>query len=506
MNTSRSPFIPIREVIMYCPNSGIWNAMTPKLREQYFMCYWPDARIRQHVAMLHAFGFNALQVSVVGQMPRNAGTTMEEWVPRVNVMIDAGHALGMSITQFVWGNAVSSLDPHAADPHPLHDWHQPEHRNALYQEWERSARAIGAKADRVVTHWCDPGGATPDCTDCTIHTAVEMHNAIMEVFRRVNPRIAGYISNWMLYPGNKSFDHGWPGYDGVHSIANDRDLDPASGVAIGIMNYGNNGERLDPCGQLNPADLHMLTEAGRRGAVWAWYTTDVEILPALHVHTKLLQNYFRSLPVETTNAVDWHTVDDCCSGLNMHNLYLAGHLMQDPSLDAEALLREYADGFVGPEAAPILVRALAAVEHARCRSLRYDLKVGDPNEELHDKLADALPPDWADQGVDMARSSLEELSGLTLPAGHQPPWPVTLSPHEFLYELVAHLRAIEQMLSYLKAQGDVRRQLAKGASPDLLEAMIAALPEVTYDPVHTAGLERQAYLQHRQTLKSQCEL
>jgi hypothetical protein len=83
---------------------------------------------------------------------------------------------------------------------------------------------------------------------------------------------------------------------------------------------------------------------------------------------------------------------------------------------------------------------------------------------------------------------------------------VTLSPQEFLSELVAHLRAIEQMLSYLKAQGDVRRQLAKGASPERLETMIAALPEVTYDPAHTAGLERQAYLQHRQQLKAQCEL
>jgi hypothetical protein len=25
------PFIPVREVIVYCPNSGIWNAMTPAL-------------------------------------------------------------------------------------------------------------------------------------------------------------------------------------------------------------------------------------------------------------------------------------------------------------------------------------------------------------------------------------------------------------------------------------------------------------------------------------------
>lgn len=506
MSPVNKPFIPVREVILYCPNSGIWNSMTPELKQRYFMCYWPDERIRQHVAMLHAFGFNALHVSVVGQMPRNAGTTMEEWVHRVNVMVDAGRELGMSNTLFVWGNAVSSLDPKAADPHPIHDWHRPEGREALLREWERTARVMGAKADRVVTHWCDPGGATPGCPDCSIHTAVEMHNAIMESFRRVNPRVGGYFSNWMLFPGNKSYGHGWPGYDGVQSIANDPDFDPASGVAIGIMNCGSDGVHQDRFGLLNQADLGIIAKAGRKAAVWAWYTTDMEIQPALHVHTRLLQNYFRSLPAETPQAVTWHTVDDCCSGLNMHNLYIAGHLMQDPALDAQALLRDYAEGFFGKAGAPALVRALEAIEHARCRSLRYSLKVGDPNEALHEKelSADKLPADWADKGLAMARESLKELAGVNLPAGHRAAWPVTLSPQDFLPELVAHLCAIEQMLAYLKAQGEVRRQRAAGASGEQVAAMIAALPEVTYDLAHTAGLERQAYLQHRQVLKTEC--
>jgi hypothetical protein len=480
------PFIPIREVIVYCPNSGIWNAMTPALKQQYFMCYWPDDRIRRHVAMLHAFGFNALHVSVVGQMPRNAGTTMEAWVHRVNLMIDAGRELGMSNTLFVWGNAVSSLDPKAADPHPIHDWHKPADREALLREWERSARVIGTKVDRVVTHWCDPGGATPGCPDCTIHTAVEMHNAIMAIFRRVNPGIGGYFSNWMLYPGNKSYGHGWPGYDGVKSIVGDPEFDPASGVAIGIMNCGGDGVHLDRCGQLSPADLKTVTDAGLKAAVWAWYTTDMEIQPALHVHTRLLQNYFRSLPPETADAVTWHTTDDCCSGLNMHNLYIAGHLMQDPSLDAQGLLRDYAEGFFGKAAAPVLVRALEAIEHARCRSLRYSLKVGDPHEGLHEKELDAneLPADWADRGLALAAASLKELDGLTLPAGHRAAWPVTLSPQEFLPELVAHLRAIEQMLTFLKAAKSV----------DSL-ADVERLPKVVYDPAHTAGLEASAYRQ-----------
>jgi hypothetical protein len=485
-HATAKPFIPIREVMLYCPNSDIWNAMAPELKQKYFMCYWPDDRIRRHVEMLHAFGFNALQVSVVGQMPRNAGTTMDEWVHRVNVMIDAGRELGMSNTLFVWGNAISSLDPKAADPHPIHDWHKPSGREALEREWERSARVIGAKVDRVVTHWCDPGGATKGCPDCTIHTAVEMHNAIMATFRGVNPRIDGYFSNWMLYPGNKSYGNGWPGYDGVKSVVGDPAFDRASGLAIGINNYGSDGVHVNRAGKLNPADLKAVTDAGRRAAVWAWYTTDIEIQPSLHVHTKLLQNYFRGLPPETRDAVAWHTVEDCSSGLNMHNLYVACQLMQDPTLDAQALLRDYAEGFFGKAAAPALVRALEAVEHARCRSLRYRLKVSDPNEALHKEelSTDKLPADWADRGLALTAASLEELQGLTLPDGHQAAWPVTLSPQEFLPELVAHLKAIRQMLTFLKAAKSVRSQ-----------EDVERLPTVEYDLAHTAGLEASAYRQ-----------
>lgn len=111
----------------------------------------------------------------------------------------------MSSTLFVWGNAISSLDPKASNSHPHYDWHKASDREALLGEWERSANVIGAKVDRVSTHWCDPGGAITGCPDCSIHTAVEMHNAIMETFHRVNPRIQGYFSNWMLFPDSKSF-------------------------------------------------------------------------------------------------------------------------------------------------------------------------------------------------------------------------------------------------------------------------------------------------------------
>ena len=38
---NNKPFIPIREVISYCPNSGIWNDLTPALKQRFFLCHWP---------------------------------------------------------------------------------------------------------------------------------------------------------------------------------------------------------------------------------------------------------------------------------------------------------------------------------------------------------------------------------------------------------------------------------------------------------------------------------
>lgn len=189
----------------------------------------------------------------------------------------------------------------------------------------------------------------------------------------------------------------------------------------------------------------------------------------------------------------------------MHNLYVAGHLMQDPSRDAGEILREYAEGFVGKEAAPVLVRALEVVEHARNRSLRYSYKVGDPNEALRDEKQDVneLPADWNEKGLIMTAAALEELEGLTLPTSHEAAWPVTLLPQEFLGELTAHLKSIHEMQVFIKAEEAVLQSKAAGAPQDELTVAIAALPMVVYDPAHTAGLEAAIYEQKLSALKKE---
>ena len=116
---------------------------------------------------------------------------------------------------------------------------------------------------------------------------------------------------------------------------------------LGLMNYGADGDNLDFAGELKAAELEGVAAAGRQAGVWGWYTADNEINPALHVRTAVLQNYFRSLPPGTRTQLAWHSLDDNFPGLSMQNLYVAGKLMQDPSLDAQELLEEFCRGIRG---------------------------------------------------------------------------------------------------------------------------------------------------------------
>ena len=149
----------------------------------------------------------------------------------------------------------------------------------------------------------------------------------------------------------------------------------------------------------------------------------------------------------------------------MQNLYVAGELMQDPSLDGQQLLDEFARGFVGEENAPALAAALRAVERARTRA------------------ALTIPKSWMPWIFAMAarRKACPSLgSGRDKRHGRRRAWRVMPSAgpqlpagvaggdgaENYLPELTAHLQAIRQMLVFLKVRSQGRanqgRRHAKG--------------------------------------------
>ena len=269
------------------------------------------------------------------------------------------------------------------------------------------------------------------------------------------------------------------------------------------MLFRSDGDNLDHAGELKAVELDGIAAAGRQAGVWGWYTADNEINPALHVRTDVLQNYFGSLPPQTRAQLAWHSIDDNFSGLNMQNLYVAGKLMQDPSLDAQMLLDEFCRGFVGEANAPAVADALRAVEQARTRSVFYKSRVDDavaPPTEWQ-KNRRPLPASWLDDTSNAVDAAIAGMKSVKLASDFQTAWPVTMEPAEYLAELDAHLEAIRQMLAFLKGVREVEKLQAGGVPQEQLEAAIAALPKVVYDPAHTAGLEAAIYKQKLATLK-----
>lgn len=508
-NVKQEPFIRVREVISSTPWSGwIKESMPAETRQRFLMAYWPEARLRRHLEMLKAFGFNSIQVSTNLCNAWWANTDEQEFRKKVLFRCRTARELGLSVTAFIWGAAVADASkPKNSQQFSELDWHTPEDRARLEAWYRDQAAAVAPLADRVVTHWVDPGHWQQGGID----TVVEMHNFILSIYREKNPRIQGFLSAWFMddFAGRR-----YPGYTDEGVLAAHRALDRKSGVALGRFNYscdgentrdGNSGATLaDRESRVSGGILDAIAAAGRPAGIWCWYTADNEIQAALHVRTAVMQNYFRNLPPPTRTRLAWHTIDDQFSGLNMQNLYVAGKLMQDPSLDAQALLDAFCRGFVGAANAPAVAAALRAVEQARTRSLLYSARVEDALAPTSAAKGTPLPAIWLDDTRKAVEGAMAGMKAIQLDPDFRTAWPVTMEPAEYLDELNAHLEAIRQMLAFLRGVRAVEKQQTDGDPKAQIEAAIAALPRVMYDPAHTAGLEAGIYRQQLGALKKAC--
>lgn len=509
LTVSKEPFIKTREVTICVAFADYWNGMSPELKDRYFIPRWSQQRIRQHLEMLKAFGFNAIQTSAAGQYAMGAGVDESVWEAKLILEMRMAREMGMEVTFIKWGSHFYD-DAKRSWVGDL-DWHNPSDRAFMEKEYRHQAR-FAPYVDRVVTHWIDPGGPKKGCAECSIETAIEMHNRILDLFRQENPNLDGYFSTWaMLWPG---WPH-WRGYEGVRSVAQSRTLDRNSGIALESHNIDSDGLVLGSGARLNTADVDTITKSGRKVGVWCWYTADIEIQPSLHVHTALLERYFRGLQQEARNGLDWHTLDDTSFGLNMHNLFVAGRLMQDPSLDSRQLLNEFVTGLVGDRAAGAVVAGLDALEQARCRSLRYGAEIAEipgvgappPNPTKKPRagaswtMVPVLDASWLTDTAKKVQDAISRLNPLSVDPGRATAWPVTMSPADYVEELKAHLRAVDQMMAFLHGSWKIQQRAASGGGPEELEAAVNALPKVVYDPAHTAGLEEVIYKHNLASLK-----
>ena len=518
MKKQPEPFIRTRELFVCHPNSPYWNQMTPVLKQKHFIPHWTDERVRRHLEMLQAFGFNSLQFTANPASAVYAGVDPQLWRTRLVAMLRTARELGMSVAQFVWGNAVCDQQGGEWDiAYRALDWHKPTDRARL-EAWYRDQAELAPYVDRVITHWSDPGG--PVCKQCTIEAAIEMHNHILAIFRAAKPEIRGAFSVWYLGTADEWCEGRWHGYAGPVPLAAHRSLDPQTDIVVGSehrmavgidpgrrMSAAEAAEIIRTCAgsRVSAADMDAIRQTGRQMAIWGWYTADMEIEPALHVRTNILQDYFRNLPPQTHTGVAWHSLDDNCVGLNMQNLYVAGQLMQNLALDAQHLLDEFAEGFVGKSNAKPFAAALRAIEQTRTRSRCFDYSGAglDPADRApaEQRATTQLPPHWLNDSTTLVAAALDGLTTVRLGTGFKPAWPVTLAPGEYLGELEAHLKSIQQMLAFLQGVEYFKALQRRGVPAAQLTAALHALPPVVYDPAHTAGLEANVYREKLAALK-----
>lgn len=420
------PFISRREVILSDPfDAYVVNGRA--IQDRYTWQLWPMARMERYIDMLCEFGFNSIQLSELAEDYGCVGYRLSERQlgDKLHAVSRYAKSKGMTRSLFVWGSGATDVKKSRGK---LLDWtfFHPcpcvKGGNAALDAHYRKQARHAPHFDHIVTHWGDPGGCRGG--KCTIRTTMELHNRLAGAFRKRNGDIATTFSLWVMHM--PEFGGRWPGYESVRTILDAGILPPDVGLA--------------QHGRFRLNEAKTIAAAGRRAGVWGWYLADDEVMPSIHVHKTILGEYFNAMPPSAGRLLEWHSIDSNCHALNVHNLYLAGQLLIDPTRIADALLAEYCRRAFGKAGDGFLV-GLRAIDQTRCQTDYQRLA----------RLLTGLPWKGASDEYERPAEHLKIVSAarkvvdkLRPDARHKPDLPLAISAGEFLTELQLHLRAIEQ--------------------------------------------------------------
>ncbi len=468
-----SPFIKGRDVVVCSP----WNraglhagAMAAALKRKYRPRDWRPERLRGLVRLLASFGYNAVQLSDTWvQLDQDDSVTRPQWRAKLITMADEAHRNGETFTLFVYGSSVEDPKTGKKFARPGACFNDPAQRRILLDEYDYQAKSYAAHTDRIVTHWSDYGGQ-PDCDKCTIRTALEQHNVLVEKFRKINPDIQSSFSMWNVIPSI------WPGFKDDDSVLLAGVLPKDVTIAVP--------------GRFNLPRAKKIHARGYPSAVWGWRLLDIEHWHGMHVHTSMLEKYFGAFPSEAGELIEWYSADDVSQFLVLSNLYVAAQLMWNPKRSGRALVREFTRGMFGPENAEKMALVLEAVETTSC----YLCPGAQPG--LTKVLA------GAEQRGTVIHRARKTLATVRIAPGFVPVFPEIIAPRDLLVEIAAQLNAIakynEFHLAVIKLMEFYPELQSMGDTQGIAEAF-AALPKV---PAPTEYLWVHIYNRYLQDLKA----
>lgn len=467
------PFIRTREAIMSDPYDP-YVVNTPSIQRRYVYQLWPLKRIFRYVDMLSEFGFNSVMMTDVAEDYCCMGYRLsrKEWTEKLHAISAYAASKGMSRTLFVWGSGPVGGDDSRIDKDALLKWSfwhpcpcVKGGDEALDRHYSIQARHA-PHFDHFTSHWGDPGGCRGG--KCTFETTMELHNRMLSAFRKKNSDIESSFSLWSMHMPD--FGGRWPGYESVDTVLSAGILPEDVGVAMH--------------GRFRLKEARAIAKSGRRGGVWAWYLADDEVMPSMHVHTKIMGEYFNALPAEASRLVSWHTIDSNCHLLNVPSLYVGVQLLIDPSRSADALLREFCRRAFG-KAGEGFAAGLFAIARTRCQSdyMRLaPLLVGMSYRGLPDEH------EQPEKHLRIVQSARKVVDRLKVDKSHKSDLPLVVDQERLLTELKVHLRAIEQYAAFRAAFAKAMRR-----SEAITEA---CMPTVDKPGRYMDQLEYKLYREH----------
>ena len=380
-----------------------------------YITFWDPQRIADYIDLLDFFGYNGIEEPPMLYNPKENADPVA--VARRKVVRERIERNGMIAVAKIDGTLFANGPvPYGSDTKAQYD-----------QYYRQMAEAAAPYNDFLLTHWVDAGGWKGDAEHpCTIELLQRLHMQIDGEFRRVNPRIESFLSLWFLDHPNYQR---WLGYQGVETILNNATTPKSVGLAMS-RNY-------------RPDESQTIATAGRKPAVWGWYTADHELLYTMHVHTHALGDYFGQLPPDAGELLFLHTLDNCQRETNIYTVYVGAQMMWNPKGDPEEYLRDVARLVYGPKLEDKVFRALKAIADVRCGKKCSGCWTPAAKSDSNDVVTFG-------QGYAQATAAYKEIETVELDKDYVPPIHFHRSPQVLLTELKEHTQAVAAYMAFLK--------------------------------------------------------
>jgi len=412
-----------------------------------------DRQLTQYVKMIKACGFTGVQVTDMVSAWRASGS-WEMVHDRYKALADALHENDMKFTVWCWAAEFSGHGWHDSEAvyenaDPLKPACEDPRVQAVFNKYYDIYADLAPWADRVIAHFFDPG-KLKDTQSILYFTQL-----LAEKFRAKNPQIQLAVDTWGCPP------------DYPDQLVNAGMQDIMLMELPFLPTWQQEGKRA--------AFRNGVKKLGCPLGSWGWYTCEYEIdqFPFMCVNNRVLKDVYNQTRAQGDHVltpVYWSEMDSY-HVLNFFSLYAAGHLLINPDADPDQLLADSAEAITGasqPKNAQKLLRALTLIRDARSgdtwnsywwREKGYILRHGDYADIL--SRADACIRDFETLLIED-----EPLDGVPFP----------LSRRQLYRLMLPHLYQIRQFAQFRTALDEVKQLQTEGATKEILQEKVNALP------------------------------